>query len=96
MSHHGREGERDLDDIRECHACNNLGRAIELIKALANGHGEDGANGSYATGTPAQICDAWLDRNGYESKASERKQRERRAAELDAQIEKLRAERSKL
>lgn len=94
MSHHGREGERETD--RECRDCNKLGRAIELIKALANGHGSPATNSVFSTGSVEEICDKWLDDNGYESFASVRRQRERKAAELDAQIEKLKAERAKL
>jgi hypothetical protein len=44
------------------------------------------------------IADAWLDANGYESGEALRERRARiaRAEELDAEIERLRAERAKL
>lgn len=41
-------------------------------------------------------ADAWLQANGFECEATRRKARERRAAELDAEIARLRAEREKL
>lgn len=45
---------------------------------------------------PSAACDAWLERNGFECESSRRRQRERRAEQLDAEIERLRAERAKL
>lgn len=97
MSHHGREDEREDCTIGWHESnLNRYGSAVELIKAIANGHGEDGADGSFATTTPRQACDAWLERNGLECEASKRRQRELRAERLDAEIAKLRAEREAL
>jgi hypothetical protein len=81
MSHHGREDEREV----ECTYCGPYGSAIELIKAIANG-----------LDSPAPACDTWLERNGFECKASKQRQRDRRADELDAEIARLREERAKL
>jgi hypothetical protein len=100
MSHHGREDEVDRDHVRSLEAmANRYGTAVELIKAIANGLGEDGSRahgGGFATTTPAQACDNWLEHNGMECEASRRRQRERRAEQLDAEIERLRAERAAL
>lgn len=93
MSHHGREG---LDEDHECGSCaaigNKYGTAVELIKAIANGFGTIHDTGT----TPQKACDGWLERNGFECEASKKRQRERRAEQLDAEIERLRAERAKL
>lgn len=100
MSHHGHEDEVDRDHIRDLAAAANEYRsAVELIKAIANGLGTDGSRahgGNYATTTPQQACDNWLERNGFECEASKRRQRELRAEQLDKEIERLRAERSRL
>jgi hypothetical protein len=94
MSHHGREYEDDDRDCRDCAAIGNkFGTAVELIKAIANGlRVGDRGRGL----TPQTACDTWLESNGFECQASKKRQRERRAEQLDAEIAKLRAERAKL
>jgi hypothetical protein len=70
---------------------------LELIKAIANGLGTpDSRSEPGRRTTPAQACDRWLETNGFECEASRRRQRERRAEQLDAEIARLRAEREKL
>jgi hypothetical protein len=97
VSHHGREDEREECNVswHEIHL-NRYGSAVELIKALASGFGEDGHNGQFATTSPKQACNAWLERHGFDCEATRRRERERRAIEIDAEIERLRAERAKL
>lgn len=78
---------------------NQLGSAIELIKAIANGYGEDGSEASaglWATTTPRQACDKWLMDNGYECEASRVAQKVKKLAEIEAQIAKLQQEKDKL
>jgi hypothetical protein len=65
---------------------NQLASAIVLITAIAKDQILD----------TSCMCDSWLEHNGYECEASRRRERERRAKHLDAQIERLRAERAKL
>jgi hypothetical protein len=64
-----------------------LRSAVALIQLLASGCDEF---------SPQFRCDSWLENNGYECEASRRKARELRAANLDAEIARLRAEREKL
>lgn len=85
MSHHGRDDERE----DECGLhCTRLNSAVQLISQLARDE--------WVHTAIAGHCDAWLERNGFECEASRRRRRERRASELDAEIERLRAERAKL
>ena len=66
------------------------GSALALIKAIRDGQKVE----------PSAACDAWLGANGYETEAQRRtrlqKERDERAAKLDAEIARLRAERDKL
>lgn len=71
---------------------NRLGSAVKLIAAIANGANPKRGGGP----APHVLCDRWLESNGYECEASRRRQRERRADDLDAEIARLRAERAKL
>lgn len=96
MSHHGREYEDETCGASCSHNSNQLGLAVELIKAIANGYGEDGTNGNFATTTVRQACDQWLDKHGYPCESSKRRQRERRAEQLDQEIAKLQQERESL
>lgn len=76
-----------------------LSSAIELIKAIANGYGEDGSeihDGMYATTTPRNACDKWLMDNGYECEATRQAQRIKRRIEVDNQIERLKQEKKAL
>lgn len=88
MSHHGREYE---DDREICGAvCSitstNLKNAIEFIQAIAvdptSGHATRAAE--------------FLERNGFDGPLRAAREKKRRATELDAEIERLRAERAKL
>ena len=88
MSHHGREDE----DRNECglscaQNANMLKSAVNLITALSKGVGLPNI---------VSTCDAWLDSNGFDCAASRKRQRERRAEQLDAEIERLRKERAAL
>lgn len=64
--------------------------AVALIKAIRDEQKVE----------PSAACDAWLGANGYETHAQryarERKQREQRAIQLDAEIERLIKEREAL
>jgi hypothetical protein len=78
---------------------NQLGSAVELIKALANGYGEDGSekhDGFYATTTPRQACDRWLQDNGYECESSRAAQRDIKLAKINAEIDRLQKEKEAL
>jgi hypothetical protein len=86
MSHHGREGEVEACGRTCGETYRKLSKAVELITAIAFDKKVD----------PSASCDTWLELNGYECEASRRKQRERRADQLDAEINRLRAERAKL
>jgi hypothetical protein len=101
MSHHGREGTQEDYETASYYSVrmNQLSSAVELIKALANGLGEDGGKahgGSWATTTPSQACDKWLMDNGYECEATRAAQNAKKLAELEAQIAKLQQEKDKL
>jgi hypothetical protein len=61
-----------------------LTSAVHFIQAVAAGRGN------------RDEADAWLEANGYECELTRKLARERRAAELDIEIERLRAERAKL
>ncbi len=92
MSHHGHDDEmrdfhRDSDAAQSLTVAKKLGSAVQLIQLLASGCDEF---------SPQSRCDSWLENNGYECEASRRRQRERRADQLDAEIARLRAEREKL
>lgn len=81
------------------HKLNQLGRAVELIKAIANGYGEDGGEahgGSWATTTPRQACDKWLMGNGYECEATRSAQKAKRLKQLNEEIERLQKEKESL
>lgn len=67
-----------------------LGSAIELIKAIANGHE------MYATTTPRSACDKWLMDNGYECEATRAAQKAKKRAEIDEKIRQLEEERKEL
>ncbi len=60
--------------------------AVRVIRAIAKNEKAD----------PSATCDAWLERNGFDCEASRRRQREQRAVQLDAEIERLRKEREAL
>ena len=78
---------------------NQLGSAVELIKAIANGYGEDGSenhDGFYATTTPRQACDRWLMDNGYECEATRAAQKAKRLEQLNKEIERLQKEKESL
>lgn len=94
MSHHGREDERAecTVDWHEANL-NRYGSAVELIKAIANRGASPKRDGGPA---PHVLCDRWLEAHGFDCDASRKRQREQRAIELDAEIERLRAERAKL
>jgi hypothetical protein len=61
-----------------------LTSAVHFIQAVAAGRGN------------RDEADAWLQTNGYECELTRKLARERRAAELDKEIERLRAERARL
>ena len=91
MSHHGHEESMqqfyaECDRERLPVAEEKLRSAVALITAVAQNEFVD----------PGCECDTWLEANGYECEASRRRQRERRADELDKEIERLRAERAAL
>jgi hypothetical protein len=69
-----------------------LTSAVHLISAIASGDGDGCAGDLHLR---AQ-CDAWLESNGYDCEATRKRNRERRADELDKEIARLRAEREKL
>lgn len=106
MSHYDscREAEVWANSKKEAYSyyeveLSQLGSAVELIKAIANGYGEDGGEahgGSWATATPRQACDKWLMDHGYECEATRMAQRMKRRVEIDSQIEKLKKERASL
>lgn len=91
MSHHGHEdqmerfyAERDrkrLPDVEQ-----RLSSAVKLIDAISKGLVAD---------TSCQ-CDTWLENNGYDCETKRRERKAVLAAKLDADIERLRAERAKL
>lgn len=90
MSHHGHEdsmeryyAECDREALPKVRM--QLANAIELIETIAR-----------SKTSVAKTCDNWLEVNGFECEASRRRQRERRAEQLDAEIDRLRAEREKL
>lgn len=90
MSHHGREYEVD-NSWQTTPAQDQLVSAVALIKAIAEG--PTVLHGNQST---CARCDIWLYQNGFECAATRRRDRERRAEELDREIERLRAERQKL
>lgn len=93
MSHHGREYEPlYTDSDYECVA-KKLTSAVGLIFDIAKWGAQPKLNSGPA---PHVLCDRWLEANGYDCEASRKRRREQRAAELDAEIERLRAERAKL
>jgi hypothetical protein len=65
--------------------------AVNLISQIAEAPGK-------RSGGPAPhvLCDQWLEAHGYVCPTSRARARVLRAAELDAEIERLRAERAKL
>lgn len=78
---------------------NQLGGAVQLIKAIAKGYGEDGGEahgGSWATTTPGQACDKWLMNNGYECEATQAAQKAKKLAEIEEKIAKLEKEKAEL
>ncbi len=83
MSHHGREGERD-----EC-AWDTLPWAASALQFIRNVAKEPDMDHTTR-------ADKWLEVNGFECEASRRRQRDRRAEQLDAEIARLRAEMEKL
>ncbi len=88
MSHHGREG---LDESEPNQA--DWHGALRLIRQIA----ALGANPKRSGGpAPHVLCDRWLELNGFDCEASRRRQREQRAVQLDAEIERLRKEREAL
>lgn len=89
MSHHGREGEREYTDNDYDNLATRLSTAASVLHVIAH-HVDPKINELQG------IADSWLDRNGYESRDSKRRARERRADQLDAKIAQLRAEREKL
>lgn len=94
MSHHGREYEDDNRCDSTCAAnFSKVQSAVALIAAIAKEGGDRSRSGGPA---PHVLCDRWLEANGYDCEASRRRQREQRAVQLDAEIERLRAERAKL
>jgi hypothetical protein len=70
--------------------------ALTLIKAIAASQPAKRGGGP----APHVQCEQWLDEHGYETEAKrkvrEQGQRDHRAAELDREIERLRAERETL
>jgi hypothetical protein len=71
----------------ECnYVSNQLGTAVELITAIANGLPLSAARAA---------ADTWLEKNGYPSKTSETRKRVARAEKLDAEIARLQEERRK-
>lgn len=92
MSHHGREDEREECGPACARNSNQLGTAVELIKAIANGFNSKRGGGP----APHVQCDSWLEQHGYDCEATRRKQRERRATELDEEIARLQKEREAL
>ncbi len=100
MSHYDscREAEKLTNSKKEAHSyyeaeLNQLGKAVELIKALANGYSVDYGN---LDTTPKQICDRWLQDNGYECESSRAAQRDIKLAKINAEIERLQKEREAL
>lgn len=86
MSHHGREYEDDKCGTLCTDTAAKLRTAVKLISDIAENRKMD----------PSAAADTWLDRNGYDCESSRRRQRERRAEQLDAEIARLQAEREKL
>lgn len=99
MSHHGREYEEDKVSVDDYwYRSNMLGRAVELIKAIANGYGENVSELPTLLGerTPRQACDTWLQDNGYECEATRAAQKAKRIKQLDEEIERLQKEKESL
>lgn len=81
----------DTDYEREYEqASTKLCSAVALIKAIRDEQKVE----------PSAACDAWLGANGYETHAQrcarEKRHRDQRASELDAEIARLRREREAL
>lgn len=84
-----RQAVREIKEGR--HISNQLGSAIELIRAIAHGF-----CGEEQHMTVAQVADRWLEQNGLECKATAQRQRDRRADELDKEIARLLKERESI
>jgi hypothetical protein len=81
------------------HASNQLGSALELIRAIANGYGtpEGEFREGFAMPTARQACDNWLDEHGYDgSEAGRRRKKEAEAKKIDAKIAALLKEKEEL
>jgi hypothetical protein len=91
MSHHGREDEREECGSAYRDTAHALRMAISVLQDVASGTWipVDGRS-------VAENVDRWLAENGYDCPTTRKNARERRAVELDAEIERLRAERAKL
>ena len=63
-----------------------LKSAVDLITAISKD----------LVGDTGCACDTWLENNGYDCETKRRERRAAKAAELDAEIERLRAERARL
>jgi hypothetical protein len=74
-------------DLSYAPAMSRLDSAVRLIQRF------EVALAAQAAGAQ---CGEWLQANGYECELTRKLARERRAAELDVEIERLRAERAKL
>jgi hypothetical protein len=84
-----RQAVREIKEGR--HISNQLGSAVELIRAIAHGYTGAGVRDSVD-----QVADKWLEQNGFECKATAQRQRDRRADELDKEIARLQKEREQL
>jgi hypothetical protein len=103
MSHYDscREADKWTEGKREAYSyygveLNQLGSAVELIKAIANGLGVDGFEGLPPMTTPAQACDRWLMDNGYECEATRQAQKQKKLKQLNDEIARLEQERDAL
>lgn len=87
MSHHGREYEQEVCGSSCALTAQRLMSAVQLISDLSRGQSvEKGPS----------LCDAWLESHGYACAATRKAERDRRAAELDAEIARLCKERELL